>query len=99
MSAKHTHDDNPLSHEEQGILNAFRVLGVPANASVPTDMLAERMGRLGFMGGSEPWKWESAYVSLEVRGLITPGKDPFSAIGWMLTPRGHALVNREGAAE
>jgi hypothetical protein len=95
-SVTHNHSDrepNPLTLEEKGILSVFRDLGVPAGASVPGDMISYRLGRAGYMAGAEPWKWESAFVSLEVRGLIQPGADPFSAITWRLTPRGHAFVH------
>jgi len=94
MTASHAHDENPLSQEEMGILAAFGNLGVPAGESVPTDIIFARATRsAGFLPGSEPWRWESALVSLEVRGLISPGTDPFSAITWELTPAGHELVH------
>ncbi len=65
---------------------------MPANVAVPTDVVSARMGRIGFIGGADQWKWESAYVSLQVRGLITPGEGLFSAITWALTPGGHEFV-------
>jgi hypothetical protein len=86
-------DDNPLSLEEKGILAMFRELGVPAGESVPNDIIGARLARRGYFGGADPSKWETAYISLEVRGLIEPGEDPFSAICWRLTPHGHAFVH------
>jgi len=71
----------------------FRELGVPAGASVPADIIGSRLARRGYFAVSDPSKWETAYISLEVRGLIEPGEDPFSAICWRLTPRGHAFVH------
>jgi hypothetical protein len=87
-------DDNPLGPEEKAILTAFHELGVPEGVGVPSHVIGARIGRGG--GGlpvGQTWQWESAYVSLQVRGLIEPGADPFSAITWALTPEGHALVH------
>jgi hypothetical protein len=93
MTRPDTHDDNPLSHEEKAILSVFASLGVPAEQSVPTDIISARIMRGGFLTGAAPWLWESAFISLQVRGLVEPGPDPFSAISWRLTPEGHALVH------
>lgn len=87
------HADNPLSDIERGILKSFRDLNVPAGSSVPADMIAARMMRLGGFYLGQPWQLESAYLSLQVRGLIQPGEDPFSAITWELTPGGHEFVH------
>jgi hypothetical protein len=90
----HASKDNPLSDEERGILAAFANLGVRAEESVPTDVIFARAMRSGgFLPGSQPWRWESAFVSLEVRGYVQPGRDPFSAISWQLTPEGHAFLH------
>jgi hypothetical protein len=89
-------DDNPLSQEEKAILAAFANLGVPAEQSVPTDVIFARAARIpGFLPGSAPWIWESAFVSLQVRGYVEPGMDPFSAISWQLTPDGYELIEKE----
>jgi hypothetical protein len=89
----HSADENPLSNIERGILLAFRDMNVPAGMGVPTDMLGYRMSRIdGFVVG-QGWQLESAFVSLQVRGLIQPGDDPFSAVMLELTPGGHEFVH------
>jgi hypothetical protein len=94
MSHHEPHDQNPLGPEERAILVVFRDLGVPAGESVPSDVIIARIGGgAGYLPSGQPWQWESAYVSLEVRGLIEPGADPFSAFTWTLTPDGHAFVH------
>ena len=94
MARRDSRDQNPLNHEEKAILSVFRDLGVPAGADVPADMIGYRLTHgMGYLPVGQPWLWESAYVSLEVRGFISPGKDPFSAIAWRLTPPRHALVH------
>ncbi len=78
---------------ERAVLKVFRDMNVPAGAGVPTDMIGYRMSRIdGFYLG-QSWQMESAFVSLQVRGLIQPGEDPFSAITWELTPGGHEFVH------
>jgi hypothetical protein len=89
-----SHDANPLGPEEKAILTAFRDIGVPAGANVPANVIGARIARgAGSLPVGQPWQWESAYVSLEVRGLIEPGEDPFSAIAWTLTPDGYEFVH------
>jgi hypothetical protein len=91
---EHTeHAENPLSDIERQILAAFRDMAVPAGVGVPTDMIGYRLTRLGSAVAGQPWQMESAFVSLQVRGLIQPGEDPFSAITWELTPGGHEFVH------
>ena len=91
-------EDNPLSDIERGILKAFRDLNVPAGVGVPTDMIGYRMARIdGFVIG-QAWQLESAFVSLQVRGLIQPGDDPFSAVTLELTPGGHEFVHSKDFA-
>ncbi len=90
----HAHEENPLSEAETAIMAAFANLGVRAEESVPSDVIYARATRsAGFLPGTEPWRWESAFVSLEVRGYVEPGRDPFSAISWQLTPEGHAFIH------
>jgi hypothetical protein len=94
MNRHDSHDDNPLGPEERAILTAFREMGVPAGVGVPSHVIGARISRgAGSLPVGQPWQWESAYVSLEVRGLIEPGADPFSAICWALTPEGRAFVH------
>jgi hypothetical protein len=94
MTSTNAHEENPLSQEETSILAAFGNLGVRAEESVPSDVIFARATRsAGFLPGSEPWRWESAFISLQVRGFVEPGADPFSAISWQLTPEGHAFVH------
>jgi hypothetical protein len=94
MGRRDSRDQNPLNLEEKTILSVFRDLGVPAGVDVPANMIGYRAYHgEGFLPTADPSRWETAYVSLEVRGLISPGRDPFSAIAWRLTPRGHALVH------
>jgi hypothetical protein len=92
----HEHDEHaesPLSDLERRILKSFHDLNVPAGSGVPTDVISSRMVRLGSLLAGQPWQVESALVSLQVRGLIQPGEDPFSAIAWELTPGGHEFVH------
>ncbi|MFI5243894.1 MAG: hypothetical protein ACHQQR_01630 [Gemmatimonadales bacterium] len=94
MSPHDSPDPNPLGPEEKAILTAFREMGVPAGVGVPSHVIGARISRgAGALPVGQPWQWESAYVSLQVRGLIEPGADPFSAITWALTPEGHAFVH------
>lgn len=94
MDRRDSRDSNPLGPEEKAILTVFRDLGVPAGASVPSDVIGARITHgAGMLPVGQTWQWESAYVSLEVRGLIEPGADPFSAITWALTPDGHEFVH------
>jgi hypothetical protein len=87
-------EDLPLGDEEKGILSVFRELGVPADENVPTDLIVARLMRGGgSLLGGQSWRWESAYISLQVRGYIEPGSDPFSAITWRLTPEGYDFVH------
>ncbi len=96
MTAPDAHDDNPLSQDEKAILSAFAKLGVQAEESVPSDVIVARASQTpGFLTGSAPWIWESAFISLQVRGYVAPGMDPFSAISWQLTPEGHEYIERE----
>jgi hypothetical protein len=96
---KNEHDPNPLSDEEKGILSAFRELGVAAEENVPTDLIGSRLLRgTGSLIGGMMWRWESAYISLQIRGYIEPGADPFSAITWTLTPEGYELIHSPGFA-
>jgi len=96
MSRHDSPDRNPLGPEEKAILTVFRDIGVPAGVNVPTHVIGARIGHgAGGLPVGQPWQWESAYVSLEVRGLIEPGSDPFSAICWALTPDGYALVHAQ----
>jgi hypothetical protein len=91
---KNEHDPNPLSEEEKGILYVFRELGVPADENVPIDLIAARLMRGGSsLFGGQSWRWESAYISLQVRGYIEPGSDPFSAITWQLTQEGYDFIH------
>ena len=92
----HESDENPLSQDEKAILAAFANLGAAAEESVPSDVIYARATRgAGFLPGSEPWRWESAFISLQVRGYVEPGMDPFSAISWQLTPEGYELIEKE----
>jgi hypothetical protein len=94
MSRHDSHDHNPLGPEEKAILTAFLEMDVPAGVGVPSHVIGARISRgAGALPVAQSWQWESAYVSLEVRGLIEPGADPFSAITWALTPEGHAFVH------
>jgi hypothetical protein len=95
------HNDNPLSLQEKGILSVFAEMRVPAGVSVPGDTIGYRLARSGYVGGADPSIWETSMVTLEARGFIEPGEDPFSAITWRLTPRGHAFVHsmREPASD
>lgn len=88
------HDPNPLSDEEKSILFVFRELGVPADENVPRDLIGARLMRSGSsLLGGQSWRWESAYISLQVRGYIEPGADPYSAISWKLTPEGYEFIH------
>jgi hypothetical protein len=87
------HNDIPLSLEEKGILSVFAEMRVPAGVSVPGDTIGYRLARSGYFAGADPSLWETSMVTLEARGFIEPGEDPFSAITWRLTPRGHAFVH------
>ena len=87
-------DENPLSDEEKGILSVFREIGVPAGENVATDFIGARLVRgAGYLLGGQSWRWESAYISLQVRGYIEPGADPYSAITWTLTPEGYEFIH------
>lgn len=92
------HNDNPLSFAEKGILSVFAEMRVPAGVSVPGDTIGYRLTHSGF-GGSDPSVWETAMITLQVRGFIEPGESPFSAITWRLTPTGHAFVHHKRATE
>jgi hypothetical protein len=87
------HNDNPLSSQEKEILSVFAEMRVPAGVSVPGDIISARLARGGYVGGVLLAQWETAMVTLEARGFIQPGENPFTAITWRLTPRGHAFVH------
>ena len=82
---------DPLSSLESSILHAFGQEGARVGDCVPAGLLARRaFGNSAPIGGAV----ETAFLSLEFRGLIVPGPDPLGATSWALTPSGAKLVNR-----
>ena len=81
-----------MSFAEKGVLSVFAEMRVSAGVSVPGDTIGYRLTHGGYLGFADPSVYETAMVTLEARGFIEPGEDPFSAITWKLTPRGHAFV-------
>lgn len=81
-----------LSATELALLRVFRQKGLHAGAAVPTSILTDNV----VMGGGAPvlsGEIETALLGLQVRGLIVPDPDPFSATSWKLTMWGDEVLN------
>ncbi len=81
-----------LSATELALLRVFHLKGVRVGSALPTAVLAETV----VLSGGAPvldGAIETALLGLQVRGLIVPGPDPFSATSWMLTELGDDVVH------
>ena len=81
-----------LSATERALLRVFLQKGLHAGSALPTTVLTDTV----FLSGSAPvleGAIETALLGLQLRGLIVPGPDPFSATSWMLTELGDEAVN------
>jgi hypothetical protein len=85
------HLSETLSATERALLRVFQQKGAFAGVPLPTTVLSETVvfGGAPVMNG----EIETALLNLQLRGLIVPGPDPFSATSWMLTTLGDDLVN------
>jgi hypothetical protein len=82
----------PFSSTERALLRVFHLKDACAGMAIPTAVLAETV----VLSGGAPvlnGAMETALLGLQVRGLIVPGPDPFSATSWMLTELGDEIVN------
>ena len=83
--------DEPLNAMESALLQVFREqggVGVP----VPTDVLATNASLRGGSGPMFTGSLETALLNLQFRGLIAPGPDPYSAMTYVLTLSGAAVL-------
>jgi hypothetical protein len=79
-----------LSATESAVLSVFRQMGARAGALMPDDVLRSNVLYGG--GPSAQGDLETAILNLQFRGFITPGPDPASAISWVLTQSGEAVL-------